>query len=295
MIGRWLSFFTTGIAEMSKVFLVAVSNVRMPRSQRISLVFLVFFFQAEDGIRDIGVTGVQTCALPILRELGHARRIAAPEEEPGQTPEGRRARKEALGGGPSRATRCHPNTEAQVPAQRGRARGERVHCQQVASSYGLDPKKRQVGASERDEFLRVAWRALIAGRIDAERLVFVDEMGSNTSLAPVHAWAPRGERARCSVPRNRGKNTTLLASITSSGMGPCVAVVGSTTAAVFEAYVERVLVPALRPGQVVVMDNLGAHKGAQVRELIKGRGCEVCCSCHPTHRTSTRSRKRSRR
>ena len=69
----------------------------------------------------------------------------------------------------------------------------------------MDSKKRQVGASERDEFVRAAWRTLIAGRIDAERLVFVDEMGSNTSLAPVHAWAPRGERARCSVPRNRGQ------------------------------------------------------------------------------------------
>ena len=93
-------------------------------------------------------------------------------------------------------------------------------------------------------------------------------------LAPVHAWAPRGERARCSVPRNRGKNTTLLASMTSSGMGPCVTVVGSTSAAVFEAYVERALVPALRPRQVV-MDNLGAHKGARVRELIEERGCEM--------------------
>jgi transposase len=133
-----------------------------------------------------------------------------------------------------------------------------------------------VGASERDEFVRAAWRTLIAGRIDAERLVFVDEMGSNTSLAPVHAWAPRGERARCSVPRNRGKNTTLLASMTSEGVGPCVAVVGSTTAAVFEAYVERALAPALRSRQVVVMDNLGAHKkGERVRELIEGRGCEV--------------------
>jgi transposase len=132
-----------------------------------------------------------------------------------------------------------------------------------------------VGASERDEFVRAAWRTLIAGRIDAERLVFVDEMGSNTSLAPVHAWAPRGERARCSVPRNRGKNTTLLASMTSEGVGPCVAVVGSTTAAVFEAYVEWALAPALRPRQVVVMDNLGAHKGERVRELIEGRGCEV--------------------
>ena len=123
--------------------------------------------------------------------------------------------------------------------------------------------------------MRAAWRTLIAGRIDAERLVFVDEMGSNTSLAPVHAWAPRGERARCSVPRNRGKNTTLLASMTSEGVGPCVAVVGSTTAAVFEAYVERALAPALRSRQVVVMDNLGAHKGERVRELIEGRGCEV--------------------
>jgi transposase len=102
-------------------------------------------------------------------------------------------------------------------------------------------------------------------------------MGSNTSLAPLQAWAPRGERARCSVARNRGKNTTmLLASMMSEGMGPCVAVVGSTTAAVFEAYVERALAPALRPGQVMVLDNLGAHKkGERVRELIEGRGCEL--------------------
>jgi transposase len=132
-----------------------------------------------------------------------------------------------------------------------------------------------VGASERDEFLRAAWRTLVAGQIDAERLVFVDEMGSNTSLAPVHAWAPCGERARCSVPRNRGKNTTLLASMTAEGMGACMAVVGSTTAVVFETYVERVLAPVLRAGQVVVLDNLGAHKGERVRELIEGRGCEL--------------------
>ena len=66
------------------------------------------------------------------------------------------------------------------------------------------------------------------------------------------------------LPRNRGKNTTLLASMTAEGIEPCVAVVGSTTAAVFEAYVERALAPALRPGWVVVMDNLGAHKGERV-------------------------------
>ena len=123
--------------------------------------------------------------------------------------------------------------------------------------------------------MRAAWRALVAGEIDAERLVFVDEMGSNTALASLYAWALVGERARCSVPRNRGKNTTLLASMTHGGMGPCVAVVGSATTAVFEAYVERVLAPTLEPGRVIVVDNLGAHKGERVRELIEERGCEL--------------------
>lgn len=118
-----------------------------------------------------------------------------------------------------------------------------------------------MGASERDEFLRAAWRTLVAGEagIDAERLVFVDEMGANISLAPIHAWSRRGERAYLSAPRNRGKNTTLLASMSSKGMGPTLAVQGGTNKAVFEAYVERVLAPSLKPGQVVVMDNLSAH------------------------------------
>ena len=129
---------------------------------------------------------------------------------------------------------------------------------------------------ERDEFLRAAWKTMIAEKLYAGRLVFVDEMvGSNTSLAPLYAWAPKGERARCSVPRNRGKNTTLLASMTVEGVGPCLAVQGSTTATVFEAYVERVLAPTLRAGQVVVMDNLSAHKGKKVRELVEARGCEL--------------------
>ncbi len=124
--------------------------------------------------------------------------------------------------------------------------------------------------------MRAAWRALVAGEIDAQRLVFVDEMGSNAALASLYAWALVGERARHSVPpRNRGKNTTLLASMTHGGMGPCVAVVGSATTAVFEAYVERVLAPTLEPGRVIVVDNLGAHKGERARELIEERGCEL--------------------
>jgi transposase len=83
------------------------------------------------------------------------------------------------------------------------------------------------------------------------------------------------DRANCSVPRNRGKNTTLLASMSVEGMGLSLAVEGATNSEVFETYVERVLAPALRRDQVVVMDNLSAHKGERVRELIEGRGCEL--------------------
>ena len=94
-------------------------------------------------------------------------------------------------------------------------------------------------------------------------------------MTRLRARAPKGERAYGRVPRNRGSNTTLLASMGAGGMGPWLAVVGSTTKAVFEAYVERVLLPSLLPGQVVVMDNLAAHKGERVRELIEGRGCSL--------------------
>jgi transposase len=132
-----------------------------------------------------------------------------------------------------------------------------------------------VGASERDEWLRAAWRAVVARGLDADRLAFVDEMGTNTSLVPLYAWSRRAERAPASVAHNWGANVTLLASMSAKGMGPCLAVEGSTTREVFEAYLERVLLPSLRPGQVVVMDNLSSHKGSRARELIEERGCKL--------------------
>ena len=116
---------------------------------------------------------------------------------------------------------------------------------------------------------------MVAGEagIDARRLVFVDEMGSNTALASLYAWAPKGERAYCSTPRDRGKNTTLLSSMSLEGMGPSLAIEGSTNKVLFETYLEQVLRPSLKDGQVVVMDNLSAHKGDGVRELIEDRDC----------------------
>jgi hypothetical protein len=80
-------------------------------------------------------------------------------------------------------------------------------------------KQRTVGALERDEFVRAAWKVMVAEQVEPKRLVFVDEMGTNTSLSPAHAWAPKGERAHWSIPRNRGPNTTLLSSMTLEEMG----------------------------------------------------------------------------
>jgi DDE superfamily endonuclease len=103
----------------------------------------------------------------------------------------------------------------------------------------------------------------------------VEEMGSNTSLAPLYACSRRAERALAKIPRNWGSNLTLLASMSAKGMGSCLAVEGATTRGVFEAYLERVLAPSLRPGQVVMVDDLSAHKGGRVREIVESRGCEL--------------------
>ena len=116
---------------------------------------------------------------------------------------------------------------------------------------------------------------MVAAEVDPERLMFVDEMGVHTSLAPLYGYSAKGERVRISVPRNRGKNTTLLVAMTLDGMGETMAVEGSTDQEVFDAYVEHVLAPTLEAGQVVILDNLSAHKPARVRELIECRGCEL--------------------
>ena len=116
---------------------------------------------------------------------------------------------------------------------------------------------------------------MVAGALDPKRLVFVDECGTHTSLAPVYGYSPKGERLTLPVPRNRGKNTTLLASMTVKGMGPSLAVEGSTTAEVFETYIEHVLLPELEEGRVVIIDKLPAHKRGRVKELIEERDCKL--------------------
>ena len=113
---------------------------------------------------------------------------------------------------------------------------------------------------------------MVSGELCAKRLVFVDEMGSNTSLHELYAYSPRGERAYCSVARNRGKNTTLLSSMTFWGMGPSMVIEGGTDGAVFEGYLREMLVPALRKGDVVVMDNLSVTQERDGEGADRGSG-----------------------
>jgi hypothetical protein len=113
--------------------------------------------------------------------------------------------------------------------------------------------------------------------------VFVEESGFNTSMTRLRARAPKGKRAYGKIPRNRGKNTTLIAAITLQGsMGESMVVEGATDALAFETYVEHFLAPSLCEGQVVVLDGLGAHRRTEkVRELRRVGG-QILHSCPPT-------------
>jgi transposase len=142
------------------------------------------------------------------------------------------------------------------------------------SARGLDAQKKTLGETSRNEEERAAWRAEVSP-LSASHLIFVDECGSNIALTPIYARAPKGERAKGSVPRNRGKNTTLIASLSLQGMGAAMILEGSATGAAFEIYVEQLLAPSLHVGQIVVMDNLRAHKGERVRQAIEAKGCQV--------------------
>jgi transposase len=134
-----------------------------------------------------------------------------------------------------------------------------------------------VAASERDEQARAAFRTNQA-TLEADKLVVLDECGTNTSLTPTHGWSKRGQRACATVPRNHGKNVTLIAALTTKGAlsaQTCMVLEGATDRLAFEAYIEKVLSPHLKSGQTVIMDNLSSHKSLKVRQLIEAKGCKV--------------------
>jgi len=135
-------------------------------------------------------------------------------------------------------------------------------------------QKKTLIAAERDEAKRAAWRADAAPLAPGD-LVFLDETASHVAMTPRYGRAPRGQRVRGAVPRNHGHNTTLIAALTTAGIGAAMTLAGALDGPAFAAYVRAFLAPTLRPGQIVVLDNLAVHKDATARRLIEARGCRL--------------------
>lgn len=121
---------------------------------------------------------------------------------------------------------------------------------------------------------RARWKAY-QNRIDPRRLVFIDETWAKTNMAPLRGWAPKGQRLRAKVPFGHWKTMTFLAALRHDRIAAPWVFDGPIDGESFLAYVERVLVPTLVPGDVVVMDNLGSHKGSAVRAAIRAAGAHL--------------------
>ncbi len=162
---------------------------------------------------------------------------------------------------------------------------EEVHGLRVAPStvwrlldrHGMTFKKTaHASEQQRPDVLarRQAWAEAQPGLMP-ERLVFIDETGTSTKMARRYGRAPRGQRCQAAIPHGHWKTTTLVAALTLDGILAPMTIDGAMTGAAFLAYVEQILVPTLKPGDIVIMDNLPAHKPASVRKAIEDAGAEL--------------------
>jgi transposase len=131
-----------------------------------------------------------------------------------------------------------------------------------------------MGAKERDAVARLLFSDM-AKTLRAKRLVVVDESSTHLDMTSAYGRAPQGQRAHDKVLRNYGTNASLMAALRLEGMDAPFVVDGSVNTAVFEAYVEHILSPTLRIGDIVLMDNLTCHKADSVRRLIEAQGASV--------------------
>jgi transposase len=122
---------------------------------------------------------------------------------------------------------------------------------------------------------RARWRAEVMPRLTPAKVVFIDETAAKTNMARTHGYAPKGEWLVDHAPHGHWQTTTFVGAITTRGFIAPMVVDGAVNGAVFVAYVEQVLVPELRAGDVVVMDNLKCHQGAGVRAAIEGAKCRL--------------------
>ena len=137
---------------------------------------------------------------------------------------------------------------------------------------GLGPQKESIHAAERDTERVVALRGLFLEAVqqeDVTRLVFVDETSINLTYCRRYGRAPAGRRVDQAVPLHAGPNVTLIAALTPDGLGALLSVDGAVNGEVFAAYLDQVLGPTLRPGDVVVLDNLSVHKVAGLEEIAQ--------------------------
>jgi transposase len=112
-------------------------------------------------------------------------------------------------------------------------------------------------------------------QLDPDKLVFIDETGASTKMARLYGRSKRGQRCRAAVPHGHWLTTTFTAALRRNALTAPMTLDGPMNAAAFRAYVEQVLVPTLDPGDIVVMDNLPAHKGAAVRDMIEAHGASL--------------------
>jgi len=121
---------------------------------------------------------------------------------------------------------------------------------------------------------REQWTAY-QNRIDPSRLVFIDETWTKTNMAPLRGWAPRGQRLKAKVPHGHWQTMTFLAALRHDRIEAPWLLDGPINGECFRLYVEKVLVPTLRPGDIVIMDNLGSHKGKAIRRAIRAAGARL--------------------
>jgi transposase len=121
---------------------------------------------------------------------------------------------------------------------------------------------------------RQRWRAW-QGRLDPAKLVFIDETWIKTNMAPLRGWGPKGRRLRAFAPHGHWRTLTFLGALRSDRLtAPCV-FDGPINGQSFRAYVEQQLVPVLKAGDIVIMDNLGSHKSAAIRQIITAAGARL--------------------
>ena len=152
-----------------------------------------------------------------------------------------------------------------------------VRCGESCMPPGSASKK-TLFATEQDRpdvaRKRARWKAY-QGRLDPARLVFIDETWAKTNLTRLRGWAPRGCKLLAKVPHGRWRTLTFLAALRCNRIdAPCV-IDGPINGESFLAYVEQLLVPTLKPGDIVIIDNLGSHKGQAVRRAIRAAGAKL--------------------